>query len=61
MAALLAGTLLVPLATTPTPRCAGSCLFISEYVEAGSGSANSFIEIYNGCLRPTSLGLAQRP
>ena len=28
----------------------GSCLFFSEYVEAGPGSANSFIEVFNGCM-----------
>ena len=55
--------LLLPLVTVSqlvlgaqAERCPGSCLFISEYVEAGPGSSNNFLELYNGCLQPTDLG-----
>ena len=36
--------------------CAGSCFFISEYVEAADGSTNTFLEFYNGCGGAIELG-----
>ena len=44
--------LLAPLVSA---RCPGDCMFISEYVEAGPGSANNFLEIFNGCMESVSL------
>ena len=35
-------------------RCPGSCLFISEYMEAGPGSVDSFVEFFNGCSSPST-------
>ena len=43
-----------PLPLVPT--CDHSCLFVSEFVEAGPSSANTFIELYNGCDSSLLLG-----
>eukprot|EP00965_Chrysotila_dentata_P222411 6192954-Pleurochrysis_carterae.AAC.1 len=44
-----------PPALPRQARCRGDCIFFSEYLEAGPGSADTYLEIFNGC--PTAMSL----